>query len=523
MSAAERYSKYLRDNAGVHAGTVEGGTVESTSQSIESEVAKLLASPASLQVLTRLSSIDPITLNYEGRVDYLAALEKQTGWLQALMQNAILAVAGAEPTRAESLWSGVDDAEREEVATALRLSSGTAQNRIDVARALTSRLSHTCEALANGEISVAHANVIARESATLINNGVSDEILREVEDRAIAHAEFHTPAQVANNLRTNIAKMAPEEFQAAAEEAKDTRSVILYPEANGMATLVAFLPAPDAQTIYLAIDKLARLKRAKAIEGNREIRRSRKPTSSTHSALGLNSTTTLDTVDSNRASVTNSTANSVDKNGATPNAASDVFSTDEGIFATHHLDLLRADSLTQLAAQYLSDGDQSFIEHGRPVTLNLTLDLPTLLGLAENPGQLSGYGPISADVARELAADAKWRRFITDPLTGNLLDYGRESYKPPQALVDFLMARDRTCRFPGCRQSAKRSDIDHAQAWDEGGRTDTSNLGVLCRRHHRLKTHGGWALKSFEDGSCEWISPAGKKYFVCARPIDEVA
>jgi hypothetical protein len=504
MSAAERYAKYLREDASVAGAEVRGGKDETASQTSESEVAELLTSPAGLQVLTRLSSIDPTTLDYAGRVDYLAALEKQTGWLQALMQSAILAVAGAEPTRAESLWSGVDDAEREEVAAALRLSSGTAQNRIDVARALTSRLSHTCEALANGEISVAHANVIARESATLISNGVSDEILREVEDRAIAHAEFHTPAQVANNLRTNIAKMAPEEFQVAAEEAKDTRSVILYPEANGMATLVAFLPAPDAQTIYLAIDKLARLKRAKAIEGNREIRRSRKETGSTHSAIDRSSAT---------APVL----------GSGGNGAGENFSTDEDIFATHHLDLLRADSLTQLAAQYLSEGDQSFTEHGRPVTLNLTLDLPTLLGLAENPGQLSGYGPISADVARELAADAKWRRFITDPLTGNLLDYGRESYKPPQALVDFLMARDRTCRFPGCRQSAKRADIDHAQAWDSGGKTDTSNLGVLCRRHHRLKTHGGWALKSFEDGSCEWISPAGKKYFVAARPIDEVA
>jgi hypothetical protein len=494
MSAAERYAEYLREDA----------AVQGAGQTNESEVAELLTSPAGLPVLTRLSSIDPITLDYAGRVDYLAALEKQTGWLQALMQSAILAVAGAEPTRAESLWSGVDDAEREEVAAALRLSSGTAQNRIDVARALTSRLAHTCEALANGEISVAHANVIARESATLISNGVSDEILREVEDRAIAHAEFHTPAQVANNLRTNIAKMAPEEFQVAAEEAKGTRSVILYPEANGMATLVAFLPAPDAQTIYLAIDKLARLKRAKAIEGNREIRRSRQAAGPTNSPDAQNRTI---------ATVT----------GAGETGANEITSTEEDIFAVHHLDLLRADSLTHLAAQYLSEGDKSFTEHGRPVTLNLTIDLPTLLGLAENPGQLSGYGPISADVARELAADAKWRRFITDPMTGNLLDYGRESYKPPQALVDFLMARDRTCRFPGCRQSARRSDIDHAQAWDDGGKTDSSNLGVLCRRHHRLKTHGGWALTSFEDGSCEWISPAGKTYFVPARPIDEVA
>ena len=155
------------------------------------------------------------------------------------------------------------------------------------------------------------------------------------------------------------------------------------------------------------------------------------------------------------------------------------------------------------------------------MTVNVTIDLPTLLGLAENPGQLSGYGAIPASVARELASDATWKRFITDPQTGNLLDYGREKYEPPQALVDFLLARDRTCRFPGCRQPAYRADIDHAQSWESGGETKPENLGLLCRRHHRLKTHGRWALVSNSDGSCEWTSPVGKSYFVPARPINE--
>ena len=163
------------------------------------------------------------------------------------------------------------------------------------------------------------------------------------------------------------------------------------------------------------------------------------------------------------------------------------------------------------------------MQHRRPTTVNLTIDLPTLLGLAENPGILGGYGAIPASIARELAADGKWRRFITDPLTGNLLDYGREKYEPPQALVDFLMARDRTCRFPGCRQPARLADIDHAQPWEEGGETSIENMGLLCRRHHRMKTHGGWKLESFPDGSCKWFSPAGREYFVAARSIHEVA
>jgi len=38
-----------------------------------------------------------------------------------------------------------------------------------------------------------------------------------------------------------------------------------------------------------------------------------------------------------------------------------------------------------------------------------------------------------------------------------------------------------------------------------------------------LKTHGGWKLTSNADGSCNWISPLGREYFVPARPIDEVA
>ena len=187
------------------------------------------------------------------------------------------------------------------------------------------------------------------------------------------------------------------------------------------------------------------------------------------------------------------------------------------------MDAHRADAITAIAAMFLETSEDLVMSHGRPVTVNLTIDLPTLLGLAENPGQLSGYGAIPASVARELAADGKWRKFITDPTTGNLLDFGRESYIPPQALRDFLLARDRTCRFPGCRRSGIKGEIDHAIPWEEGGETSPKNLGLLCKRHHQLKTHGGWKLESFEDGSCEWTSPLGKKRFVPARPMDEVA
>jgi hypothetical protein len=395
----------------------------------------------------------------------LAALEKQSGWLQALMQSAIVAVAGNEPSKAESMWSGVDDSEREEIAAALRLSSGTAQSRIDIARTLVNYLPNTCAALANGEISAAHASVIARESAVVIGKGLSAAAIEEIELKAISHAEFHTPVQVANKVRGTIARLSPEIFEAASEHARDCRKVTMYSEPDGMATIVALLPAADAQTVMLAIDALAR-----------------------HESEINGGDVSISPLDDERT-----------------------------------LDMKRADALTSLAATFLANNVDSYKPHRRPVTVNLTIDLPTLLGLSENPGILAGYGAIPATVARELAADGKWKRFITDPVSGELLNLGRETYEPPQALIDFLTARDRTCRFPGCRQPARVGDIDHAKSWDTGGETSISNLGVLCRRHHRMKTHGGWELKSRGDGSCTWTSPTGKIYQVPARPINDAA
>jgi hypothetical protein len=482
---------------------------------IGERIAEILHLPASIEMVNELWNISPESLDYAGRVDYLAALEKQSGWFNVWMQNAIVSIAGSEPSRADSMYSGVDDSEREEIATALRMSGSTAQGRIDVARTLTQYLPGATAALAIGDISPAHANVIARESAQLIRQGVAPEVLKLIEDEAIAHAEFHTPAQVANKVRSCIAMFAPEQFEAAAVEEKSTRRVSCYPNANGMATIVAFLPAADAQTIMLAIDRLAYKTNGVAKEklrvyqergGYRMRANLNSPFPSQPDLIPATSG-----VDLNCGADLNS--------GAVPNFNLTDFSAD----LMDPMDAHRADAMTAIAALFLETNEDQVMNHGRPVTVNLTIDLPTLLGLNENPGQLSGYGAIPAAVARELAADGKWRKFITDPTTGNLLDFGRESYLPPQALRDFLLARDKTCRFPGCRRSGLKGEIDHVIPWEEGGETSRSNLGLLCKRHHQLKTHGGWKLESFEDGSCEWTSPLGKKRFVPARPMDEVA
>ena len=147
-----------------------------------------------------------------------------------------------------------------------------------------------------------------------------------------------------------------------------------------------------------------------------------------------------------------------------------------------------------------------------PVQVQVTVDAATLLGLADNPADVPGYGPLPPAVARALAEDADWQRWIADPATGELLDQGRRSYRPTAALRRFIQARDRRCRFPGCTTPAHWADLDHCEAYDDGGRTDRDNLVPLCRRHHRLKTFTRWRYRRRPDGGVEWTDPHGRSW-----------
>ena len=68
-----------------------------------------------------------------------------------------------------------------------------------------------------------------------------------------------------------------------------------------------------------------------------------------------------------------------------------------------------------------------------------------------------------------------------------------------------------TCRFPGCDEPAQLCDIDHTIAYPTGP-TQASNLKCLCRKHHLLKTFGGWRDQQWPDGTVVWTSPHGQTY-----------
>ncbi|HEY2176689.1 MAG TPA: DUF222 domain-containing protein, partial [Mycobacteriales bacterium] len=179
------------------------------------------------------------------------------------------------------------------------------------------------------------------------------------------------------------------------------------------------------------------------------------------------------------------------------------------------MDARRADALTDLA-HTRGPGQPT------PALIQVTVAATTLLGADHHPAHLTGYGPITAAEARRIATDGRWRRLLTDPTTGALLDYGRRSYPTPAPLADHVRARDHTCRFPGCRQPATTADLDHTTPYPTGPTTAT-NLAALCRHHHRLKHHTRWTVTQDDDATLTWTTPTGRRHVTRPPALSETA
>jgi hypothetical protein len=185
--------------------------------------------------------------------------------------------------------------------------------------------------------------------------------------------------------------------------------------------------------------------------------------------------------------------------------------------------------------------------------------LATYLGLADELGQVGGFGPVDPTLARDLAIRAAAHpasRFCvtvtgTDgraighgcipgrlpdqttplgppgfnvnitPLAGADCDHRHQEpgYQPSRRLQHLIKARSPTCSAPGCARPAARCDLDHTDPYDRGGRTCECNLAPLCRHHHRCKQSEGWRLRQLSPGVMCWTTPAGRRYLTVPAPI----
>ncbi len=119
---------------------------------------------------------------------------------------------------------------------------------------------------------------------------------------------------------------------------------------------------------------------------------------------------------------------------------------------------------------------------------------------------------ISTETARRLACDASTVGIRHGP-AAEIVAVGRRTRTISPALHRALNARDRQCRFPGCRNV--RVDGHHIRHWAHGGATALDNLVLLCRRHHRAVHEEGFRVTLDAAGNVEFVPAAD------GRPLPE--
>lgn len=503
-------------------------------------------------VICYLDAVDVASLDAEERLAYLQAWQRQEAWLAGRMQAALLAVAGPEPDIVDGPRGFErDDWARDEIAAALGASTRGAAARVHTSRVLDRCLKATQDRLDAGDITWQHAQVLVDECT-----GLPDSAVCAVEARVIDRAPSQTVANFRQSVRRAVLALAATDDKLAEAVAKTERRVWLRPEPDGMATLGALLPAIEAQAAYQVIHQAAKQIVAGAPAQSRplldasradallallgvDLGVARRPGSllrrcgqSGRSAGGRSAAAGRGSA--GRSGGGRSAAAGRGAGGRSGGGRSAGGRSAAGRSGTARnrcrIGRLAGDQTSRANPEDAPTGVSPFTGPGSDaefgtspsdaprvsVELQIVIDAAALAGRSDNPAELIGYGPISAGAARELfaecAGDLKLRRLVTEPVVGHLLDYGRSTYRIPKLLADFVRARDRGCRFPGCLRPAAACDVDHVIAWDDGGKTAASNCACLCRRHHRLKTHAGWGFELRPDGGCIWSSPTGRQY-----------
>ncbi|WP_373441605.1 HNH endonuclease signature motif containing protein [Microbacterium sp. Yaish 1] len=359
----------------------------------------------------------------------------------------------------------------------------TLQRRIDEARDLVENYPVTMAAWEAGRIVRGHVRVI-QEVGCLVPASERAEFERV----AIERCEGERPNGVREALRMIAERMHPRTFTERHEEAAAGRCVRVQAGADGMSDLIATLPTVIADGI---VDRLTRQAR--------EIINARAQADGVPAEVGDEA----ESAEGDGDEAVGGGSSFIDDARTIDQVRADVFS-----------DLLLAGT-PALDPTGAGDGDGTL--GAIRAHVQVAVSALTLMGQDEGPADLAGRSPIDAATARELAGNAtSWDRLLTDPVTGTVLEC--DTYRPTAAMVRLLRARDRHCRFPGCRQPAIRCELDHTIAASDGGVTHVCNLANLCKRHHDVKHHTRWRVRQLPGGRLVWTSPTGRMYREDAPP-----
>jgi hypothetical protein len=413
-----------------------------------------------------LAGIDPsalpskdLQLVYAQRVDAVAALVASRQVL------ATAALAGGESSGDYLAEVHVET----EVSLARRISPMAAGSEIETARVLQSTFPAFFTALSEGRVSATHCRKLVE-----LTRPVTDEAaLAVIGEKALPKAQRLTVGLFARQVGKLIAEHDPDAAARLVEKVTHDRDVFLRRLPDGLGQVVYTDSWPRAKAVFERIARDGKATRAVRRAGTKASVKSRKKAT-----------------------------RKVIREGEWAQSAG----------------ACRADAFAaRLLGSDQVDGSV-VLDPSTNVTVEcqLVIDLPTLRGEENHLALLDGT-PVPGVIGRELARQAAhFRRMVTDPVTGHLLDYGRRRYQADD-VRDFVLHRDGRCRIPTCGIHAhSRLEADHAEAFPDGD-TSAANLGALDTTHHQLKTNGYLGIEnSAADGSAILTTLWGQRIHIPA-------
>ena len=322
-----------------------------------------------------------------------------------------------------------------------------ASRDVRLARQLDGPCAATGAALARGEISTGHAEVITRATQRLPEHLDQDQRAK-VEDQLLDQAATLTPDQLRRRARRAIEAIEPDpaavdaeqERQLADEEtdAYAATRLSLHDNADGTTTGRFTIPALHGALLRKLLDKLTTPRRAH---------------------LGA------------------------------PEAQHGNPSFDDPDRDAKRKGIAFCEIIEHLPIDRLSRGGASLV---------IKIDLDKLQGALGAAGLETGQD-ISAAEARRLACNAG---LIPSVLGGRAqpLDLGRQSRLFTDAQRAALSLRHETCAAAGCERPYAWTELHHRQAWSQGGPTDLDNAIPLCWFHHRRIHDPAYHYREGPDG-----------------------
>ena len=377
----------------------------------------------------------------------------------------------------------------------LHAGASAASSWVRTARALfRGPLTQTAQALADGELSAAHAGVLASGTRDL-----PAHLTVEAEPVLLEAARRLDPPRLGRVVAHLRAVADPDTAASQAERHHQQRGLWLTPTLDGMVAVDGLLEPEAGQTLLAALEPLARPANAEDTRSGGQ-RRADALTELARRALEAGQLPQT-------AGVRPQLTVTVDLDSLIGNSGPGALGgdTEAGPLDPEACRRLACDgALTRVLVTRHPTNPHS---HGH--------DDPS--GHHHSQGDPGGDRGLAAPGPggggnEALAARLRAAKTLLPPVLGGAptqpLEVGRTSRVVQAAQRAALAIRDGGCVFPGCDRPLAWCEAHHLRHWLHGGPTDLANLALLCRAHHRAVHEGGWQLARAPDGRLTATPPS---------------